>query len=77
MDGQNHDIGLGTRYDAYRDFNTPSLLGTHNRIGYLHHGRAKSLEDLLTDLHNPKRVSGTRDLTAEELVDLVAYLRSL
>lgn len=76
-DGQQHDVGLGSSYDAYEGFNTPSLVAVANRAGYLHHGRAKSLADLLTDLHSPAKVSGTRELTPEEVADLVAYLETL
>jgi cytochrome c peroxidase len=76
-DGLVHDVGLGSEYDKYQGYNTPSLLGVANRVRYLHHGRALSLDDLLADLHSPAKVSGTRELTDEERADLVAYLRSL
>ncbi len=76
-DGEKHDVGLASSYDVYEGFNTPSLLDVANRAGYLHHGRAKSLADLLTDLHSPAKVSGTRELTSEEVADLVAYLETL
>jgi cytochrome c peroxidase len=76
-DGEVHDVGLASEYDKYEGYNTPSLVGIANRVGYLHHGRALSLEDLLTDLHRPAKVSGTRDLEPQELADLVAYLQTL
>jgi cytochrome c peroxidase len=76
-DGEVHDVGLASRYDVYDGFNTPSLLGIGNRVRYLHHGRAESLEDLLTDLHSPAKVSRTRELTSEERADLIAFLQSL
>ncbi|MGD9720939.1 MAG: beta-propeller fold lactonase family protein [Pirellulales bacterium] len=77
-DGEVHDVGLGSSFDvAYQGYNTPSLLGIANRAGYLHHGRAKSLAELLTDLHSPAKVSSTRELTNQEVADLVAYLESL
>ncbi len=76
-DGKIHDVGLGSEDDKYPGFNTPSLLGVYRRVRLLHHGRAKSLEDLLTDLHAPSKVAGTDDLTDAELKDLVAYLKSL
>ncbi len=76
-DGQVHDVGLASEYDKYEGYNTPSLLGIGNRVRYLHHGRALSLDDLLSDLHSPEKVSGTRQLTEQERADLVAYLRSL
>lgn len=76
-DGKVHDVGLGSEFDKYEGYNTPSLVDIANRAGYLHHGRAKSLDELLIDLHSPEKVSGTRALTDEERADLVAYLKSL
>ncbi|HEY2892823.1 MAG TPA: cytochrome c peroxidase, partial [Pirellulales bacterium] len=76
-DGQVHDVGLGSEFDKYDGYNTPSLLGIADRVGYLHHGRAKSLDDLLTGLHSPPKVSGTRELTDPERADLVEYLLGL
>lgn len=76
-DGKIHDVGLASEYDKYDGYNTPSLLGIGNRVGYLHHGRAGSLAELLTDLHSPAKVSGTRELAPQELADLIAYLRAL
>jgi cytochrome c peroxidase len=76
-DGQVHDVGLASDYDAYDGYNTPSLLGVANRARFLHHGRADTLDELLTDLHSPAKVSQTRELTEEERADLVEYLRSL
>jgi YVTN family beta-propeller protein len=76
-DGLVHDVGLGSEYDKYDGYNTPSLVDIGNRAGYLHHGRSKSLDELLSDLHSPAKVSGTRELTRDERADLVEYLRSL
>jgi cytochrome c peroxidase len=76
-DGQTHDVGLGSDKDVYRGYNTPSLLGVHDRLRLLHHGRAKSLEELLTGLHAPAKVTGQGDLSDQELRDLIEYVRSL
>jgi YVTN family beta-propeller protein len=76
-DGQIHDVGLASQYDVYDGYNTPSLVDIANRAGYLHHGKASSLDELLSDLHSPLKVSGTRELTPQERADLVEYLRSL
>lgn len=76
-DGENHDVGLASQYDVYQGFNTPSLLDIGNRAGYLHHGKANSLEMLLSGLHSPAKVSRTRELDAQEMADLVEYLKSL
>ncbi len=76
-DGEIHDVGLGSEYDNFEGYNTPTLLGIANRTGYLHHGRARSLDELLTDLHSPAKVSGTRELTDRERADLIAFLETL
>lgn len=76
-DGEIHDVGLGSEYDNFEGYNTPTLLGIANRVGYLHHGRARSLDELLTDLHSPAKVSGTRELTDQERTDLITFLETL
>ncbi|HWB01068.1 MAG TPA: cytochrome c peroxidase, partial [Pirellulales bacterium] len=76
-DGAIHDVGLGSPSDALKGFNTPSLAGLYRRTRYLHDGRAKSLEALLTGPHNPAKVSGTADLGDAERRDLIEYLKSL
>ena len=43
----------------------------------MHDGRGKSIEDVLKKHHNPDALAGQGELTAEELADLVAYLKSL
>jgi DNA-binding beta-propeller fold protein YncE/mono/diheme cytochrome c family protein len=75
-DGDVHDLGLGSAEDKYEGFNTPSLLGVYRKVRLLHDGRAKSLEDLLTNDHAPEKVSGDK-LTDAEIQDLIAYLKSL
>lgn len=76
-DGLNHDVGLGSKSDKYPTHNTPTLLGTYRKVRWLHDGRAKSLEILLTDYHSPEKVSGTAPLTDEQVQALIAYLKSL
>ena len=76
-DGQIHDVGLGAENDVYQGFNTPSLLGAYNRVALLHNGRAKNLEQLLTEFHNPRDVTGLGELTDEERSDLIEFVKSL
>jgi YVTN family beta-propeller protein len=76
-DGGVHDVGLGSPRDAYQGFNTPSLIGVHRKVRYLHHGRAKSLQEVLTQYHAPENVAGTGALSPQELQDLLEYLQSL
>lgn len=76
-DGQIHDVGLGSPNDMYDGFNTPSLANLYNRMVYLHHGRAKSLEEVLTEYHDPAKVTGMGELSENERNDLIEYLKSL
>ncbi len=76
-DGEIHDVGTGSETDHYVGYNTPSLVGTYAKVRWLHHGRAKSLLDVVSDRHSPEKVNGTAPLSAEDAKDLVEYLKSL
>lgn len=76
-DGEIHDVGLGASGDAYQGFNTPSLVDVYSRVRLLHDGRAKSLEEVLTGAHDPAKVTGKGALSADELRDLIEYLKTL
>ncbi|TWU60557.1 Lactonase, 7-bladed beta-propeller [Rubripirellula tenax] len=76
-DGEIHDVGTGSKSDHYQGYNTPSLNGSYTKVRWLHHGRAKSLLEVVTDYHSPDKVNGSEPLTDGEAADLVAYLKSL
>jgi cytochrome c1 len=76
-DGQIHDVGLGSASDRYKGYNTPTLEGVYRKLRLLHSGRATTLDELLTDPHNPAKVTGLGELTDDERQDLVVYLMSL
>ncbi len=76
-DNEIHDVGLGSPSDAYDGFNTPSLRGVTRKVKWLHNGRAKTLERLLTDLHSPEKVQGEGELSDEKIADLIAFLKTL
>ena len=76
-DNDVHDVGLGSPKDVYDGYNTPTLIGVAQKVRWMHHGRAKSLEQVLTEFHSPKQVSGLDELTPQQVADLVAYLKSL
>jgi hypothetical protein len=46
-------------------------------VRLLHDGRAKSLEQVLTEFHNPAKVTGKGELSADELRDLIEFLKTL
>jgi YVTN family beta-propeller protein len=75
-----HDVGTGKDDPGEKigpKYDTPTLLGVYRNTEYLHHGKAKSLMDVLTKF-NPKDQHGkTSHLTAEQKSDLVAFLKSL
>lgn len=76
-DGRIRDVGTGSRGDYYDGFNTPSLIGTYSRVLFLHDGRFDSLEKVLTEDHNPNRVTKLGTLSKQQLADLIAYINSL
>lgn len=67
-----YDVGLKDELEQ-NTFNPPSLLGVGQRGPYFHDGRAKSLDDVF-ELHGHQL---PRDLSSDELHDLVQFLRSL
>jgi cytochrome c peroxidase len=62
---------MGPAYD------TPTLLGIYRTAPYLHHGKAKTLEEVLTTFNPDDRHGRTSHLDDEEIADLVAFLESL
>lgn len=75
-DGQMHDVGTSSKRDYYDGYNTPSLLSVYSKTRLLHHGRASSLEELLTEYHAPEEIAGEK-LSDQEMRDLVEYLKTL
>lgn len=72
-----HDLKMSTPNDYRSRFDTPSLRSTYRTAPYLHDGRAPTLESIFTE-HNPQNLHGrTHGLTAQELSDLLAFVRSL
>ncbi|WP_309713824.1 c-type cytochrome [Armatimonas sp.] len=69
--------GLEETGDAYEGYNPPTLRNVYSRAPYLHDGRARTLEDVLTKHHRPSQLTGQPDCTPQELKDLVAFLKSL
>ncbi|MCE9531584.1 MAG: beta-propeller fold lactonase family protein [Planctomycetes bacterium] len=75
-----HDVGtglddpgekIGPRYD------TPTLLGVYRNTQYLHHGKAKTLMDVLTTFNLKDQHGKTSHLTKEQKEDLVEFLKAL
>lgn len=73
-----HDVGTGGGENEKLGpgYDTPTLLGVYRMGPYLHDGRAKTLDEVLTK--NPGDKHGkTSHLSKKERDDLVAFLKSL
>ncbi len=75
-----HDVGTGKSDPTEKmepAYDTPTLLGVYRSAPYLHHGKAKTLTEVLTTF-NPDDLHGkTQQLTPKQIADLVAYLKCL
>jgi YVTN family beta-propeller protein len=75
-----HDVGTGkddTGEKMGPKYDTPTLLGVYRTGPYLHHGKAKTLLDVLTSCNKGDKHGKTSHLKAGQLQDLVAFLKSL
>lgn len=73
---KNYDVkidGDGSPFDLW---NPPTLRGLHDRGPYLHDARATTLEEVLRSVHSSEKLGGAA-LTAEEMKDLIQFLKSL
>jgi YVTN family beta-propeller protein len=75
-----HDVGTG-KDDATEKmgpkYDTPTLLGVYRTAPYLHHGKAKTLRDVLTTCNKEDKHGKTSHLKPNEIDDLVEFLKSL
>jgi cytochrome c peroxidase len=74
-----HDVGTGD-HAAEKigpNYDTPTLLGVYRQGPYLHDGRAKTLKDVVTSCNVGDKHGKTSQLKANELDDLVMFLKSL
>ncbi len=75
-----HDVGTGDDDPTEKmgpKYDTPSLLGLYRTAPYLHDGRAKTIEEVLTTANEGDRHGVTSGLSKEEVRDLAEFLRSL
>jgi YVTN family beta-propeller protein len=75
-----HDVGTGKDDPGEKmgpKYDTPTLLGVYRTAPYLHHGKAKTLLDVLTECNKEDKHGKTSHLKPPELEDLVAFLKSL
>jgi YVTN family beta-propeller protein len=75
-----HDVGTGKDDPGEKmgpKYDTPTLLGVYRSAPYLHHGKARTLLDVLTTCNKGDKHGKTSHLKKEQLDDLVAFLKSL
>jgi hypothetical protein len=75
-----HDVGTGKDDPSEKigpKYDTPTLLGVYRTAPYLHHGKAKTLRDVLTTCNKDNKHGKTSHLKDDEIDDLVAFLKSL
>jgi YVTN family beta-propeller protein len=75
-----HDVGTGMDDPTEKmgpAYDTPTLLGVYHTPPYLHHGKAKTLLDVLTTCNKEDKHGKTSRLSNQELDDLVEFLKSL
>jgi YVTN family beta-propeller protein len=79
-DQKMHDVGTGADDPTEKlgpDYDTPTLLGIYRSAPYLHHGKAETLEEVLTKYNRADRHGRTSHLSSEQIADLVEYLKAL
>jgi YVTN family beta-propeller protein len=75
-----HDVGTGNEDRSEKmgpRYDTPTLLGAYRHGPYLHHGKAKTLRDVLTTCNKGDKHGKTSHLKEAEIDDLVEFLKSL
>ena len=76
-DQKMHDVGTGDGLDPDGKYDTPTLREVWRTAPYLHDGRAATLEEVLTKFNTGDRHGHTSDLAADELRDLLEFVKSL
>jgi YVTN family beta-propeller protein len=75
-----HDVGTGSDDPTEKmgpKYDTPTLLGVYRSAPFLHHGKAKTLRDVLTTCNKDDKHGKTSHLKPAEIDDLVTFLQSL
>jgi len=78
--GKIHNVGTGNDDPSEKmgpEYDTPTLLGLYRNPPYLHHGKAKTLMDVLTTQNLKDKHGKTSQLSISEKEDLVEFLKAL
>jgi YVTN family beta-propeller protein len=73
---ETYDGAVEDLKDRNKNYNPPSLKGVSTRRRFLHTGKAKSLEQVLSKYHRPEDLVG-QSLNEDEIAALIHYLKSL
>ena len=76
-DLKQHDVGSRAASDHGDSFDTPSLVEAWRTAPYLHDGRYRSVEELLSQGKHGLTADSTAKLSEQERADLVEYVLSL
>lgn len=74
---KSYDLGTATGIDKGKPVDTPTLVEVWRTAPYLHDGRSKTIKDVLTTDNPVDQHGSTKDLSKEELGDLIEYILSL
>lgn len=72
-----YDVGTRLPGDEPSRFDTPTLIELWRNAPYLHHGRARTLQEVFTHWNRGDKHGKTSHLSREEINALAEYLRSL
>jgi DNA-binding beta-propeller fold protein YncE len=75
-----HDVGTGDADPGEKmgpAYDTPTLLGLYRTGPWLHHGMANTLQEVFTKYNSGDRHGVTSHLSAQEIDDLVEFLKAL
>lgn len=75
-----HDVGTGNSDKSEKMgplYDTPTLLSVYRTAPYLHHGEAKTLEDVLRKCNPDDKHGKTSHLNDAQIADLVEFLKAL
>jgi cytochrome c peroxidase len=79
-DQKMHNVGTGNDDPTELigpTFDTPTLHGIYRSAPYLHHGKAETLEEVLTLFNKNDEHGKASHLNETQIADLVEYLKAL
>ncbi|MCA9006986.1 MAG: beta-propeller fold lactonase family protein [Planctomycetaceae bacterium] len=75
-----HNVGTAVDNPGEKmgpEYDTPTLLGVYRTAPYLSHGKAQTLEEVLTTYNHNDQHGKTSQLSKQERADLVEFLKAL